>query len=132
MLAAVLTGRQGGTVLIFGLPGNPVSAMVTCTRIVLPVLAACAGAARNPASLVPRLVELAGDDGKRIGLWWHRPALLRVREDGVTVAELVDTRGSGDVIAAARSDGFVELPPGKGSSSGDESAVLVPFYPWPG
>ena len=131
MLAAMLARGPGAAVPIFGLPGNPVSAMVTCTRIVLPVLARCAGASRTPATLLPRLVELAGDDGKRIGLWWHRPALLRTRDDGGSRAELVDTRGSGDVISAARSDGFVELPPAKGTSTGAEPATLVPFYPWP-
>lgn len=131
LLAAMLAAQPGPAVPIFGLPGNPVSAMVTCTRIVLPVLSACSGAPRTPAALLPRLVELADDDGKRLGLWWHRPALLRTRDGGGARAELVDTRGSGDVISAARSDGFVELPPVIGSSTGAEPVPLVPFYPWP-
>lgn len=131
MLAAVHRAGDGLAVPIFGLPGNPVSAMVTSTRIVLPVLARCAGASRTPATLLPRLVELAGDDGKRIGLWWHRPARLRTPDNGGTRAELVNTRGSGDVISAARSDGFVELPPARGTSTGAEHATLVPFYLWP-
>lgn len=131
MLAASLTSRSGAAVPIFGLPGNPVSAMVTCTRIVLPVLARCAGVGQTPAALLPRLLELEGDDGKRIGLWWHRPVTLRTREDDVTAAQLVDTRGSGDVVSVARSDGFVELPPARTASARGGPNSLVHFYPWP-
>ncbi len=125
-------GRHNNTLVpIFGLPGNPVSAMVTCTRIVLPVLARLAGACRTPAALLPRLVPLANDDHKQIGLWWHRPVTLHTRDDGVTIAHIVDTRGSGDVISAARSDGFVELPPATQPLRSAGSEILVPFYPWP-
>jgi molybdopterin molybdotransferase len=133
ILTAVLNAGEGGGVApvpIFGLPGNPVSAMVTGTRIVLPVLTACAGAVGTPAALAPRLVELAVDDGKRLNLWWHRPARLVVRADGTPLAELIDTRGSGDVVAAARSDGFVEMPPARASLR-DNTSRVVPFYSWP-
>lgn len=133
MLAAVLSSRVGlgvAPVPIFGLPGNPVSAMVTGTRIVLPVLAACAGAVETPAALAPRLVELAVDGGKRLNMWWHRPARLVVSADGTPLAELIDTRGSGDVVAAARSDGFVEIAPA-GASVRDTTSRVVPFYSWP-
>jgi hypothetical protein len=39
------------------------------------------------------------------------------------LARLVDTRGSGDIPSAARSDGFVEVPPGEGGGERE-------FYPW--
>lgn len=130
MLAALHRAPSSHTVPVFGLPGNPVSALVTCARIVLPVLAACAGARRTPATLLPRLVGLASDDSTRLPLWWHRPATLRTRDDGLAVAELVNTRGSGDIIAAAQSDGFVELPPVDNAAAITPN-TLVPFYPWP-
>jgi molybdopterin molybdotransferase len=131
MLGAMLPRCGGPAVPIFGLPGNPVSALVTCTRIVLPVLATCAGAHGLPASIQPRMVRFSGDDGARIGLWWHRLVRLVASDDGVTHAEIADARGSGDVISAARSDGFVELLPARDPSAGTSSAALVPFYPWP-
>ena len=127
MLGAALERRASGTgrvIPIFGLPGNPVSALVTCTRIVLPVLAASAGARRTPPELVPKLVTLAGQDGRTLDLWWHRLVRLKINEAGTAQAELVDTRGSGDVVAAGLSDGFVEVPP-------SESPSIVPFFPWP-
>lgn len=135
MLGAVVR-RAGGAssgvrVPVFGLPGNPISAMVTCTRIVLPVLAALAGAAA--AIRAPRLVPLANPDGKTLGLWWHR--LVRINAvGGAGEAELIDGRGSGDIIAGGRSDGFIEVPPSTaahGAAPARSMPALVPFYPWP-
>ena len=131
MLGAVVRRANGATgsqpvpaLPIFGLPGNPISAMVTCTRIVLPVLAALAGlsAARARALGTQGLVRLANPDGKSLDLWWHR--LVRLNAAGE--AELIDARGSGDIIAGGRSDGFVELPP----ASAPAPSAIVPFYPW--
>lgn len=101
MLGALADGKP-----IFGLPGNPVSALVTCRRIVLPVLAACAGIA---TMRVPR-VRLANPDGKTLNLWWHRLASLNDRGE----AELAVWKGSGDIVGAGRAEGFLEVPPGEG------------------
>ncbi len=117
-LGAVVRRSDGASVPVFGLPGNPISAMVTCTRMVVPVLAACAGAARWPE---PVRVELANADGKTLDLWWHR--LVRVNGDGRVA--LVDGRGSGDIAAGGRADGFIEVPPGAGTGEG-----LFPYYVW--
>lgn len=91
---------------ILGLPGNPVSVMVTARRIALPVLATLAGLSLDP----PPSVALANPDGTTLSLWWHR--LVTLDPDGR--AELLAGRGSGDIPAAARSSGFVEIPPGAG------------------
>lgn len=99
--AAMLDGR-----LIFGLPGNPVSALVTSRRIVVPVMAAMAGLEHAP----PTTVTIADDDGATLDLWWHR--LVRIVGPGR--ASLVAAKGSGDIPKAARSDGFVEIPRGAG------------------
>jgi len=100
ILAAVTnTGK-----LIIGLPGNPVSALVGARRMAKPALLRLAGVSTPPP--VPR-VTLVNPDTKTLHLWWWR--LIRLRADGQ--ADLLDNRGSGDMIAAAASDGFVELPP---------------------
>ena len=127
MLGALRPREGRSPLLVFGLPGNPVSAMVTCMRIVQPVLTALAGAT---VEREPRLVPLAKHDGKNLDLWWHR----LVRINSVGQAELIDGRGSGDIIAGGRSDGFVEIPPATaapGPDSARGSPALVPFYPWP-
>jgi hypothetical protein len=57
-------------------------------------------------------------------LWWHRLVRLVVDANGHPQAELIDGRGSGDIVAAGMSDGFVEMPPGS-------SGAILPFYAWP-
>ena len=90
-----------------------------------------------PVSLGPRLVRLSNPDGQSLPLWWHRLVCL----DGCGGARLLEVRGSGDIIAGARSDGFVEVPPAPGGASGRVTAMdgaararpdgaLVPFYAW--
>lgn len=113
-----------GPLPIFGLPGNPISAMVTCTRVVVPVLAAMAGAKRLPPAISPRLVTIKNPDAKSIDLWWHRLAALE--PDGS--ARLLPALGSGDIVAGGRSDGFVEIPPGARL----DSKIPVVFFAWAG
>ena len=114
ILGAIGPGGQA----VFGLPGNPVSVMATARRIAAPVLRHRAGfacAAPRPAS-----VELTERDAKTLALYWWRP----VRMVGPGRAELVRTRGSGDLVSTARSDGFVEIPP-EATGCGP-----WPFYRW--
>lgn len=107
--------RDGKPVL--ALPGNPVSVLVTARRMACPVLARVAGLADPPA---PSLVTVEGGSTKRLDLWWHRP----VKVTGPGRARLVEGMGSGDLVSAARGDGFVELPPG------ETGPGPWPFYPW--
>lgn len=113
VLGAVVDGR----VPVLGLPGNPVSVLVTARRMGAPALRRLAGVVRTPSS---PLVELVNPDDKRLDLWWHR--LVSVESPGR--AALTPGRGSGDVAAAARSDGFVEIPPG------EAGAGPWPYRPW--
>ncbi len=95
-------GPQGQAVL--GLPGNPVSVMTTARRIALPVLHHRAGFAQ--ADPPATCVTLMNPDDKQLPLHWSRP--VRLVANGRV--ELIATRGSGDIISAARSDGFIEVP----------------------
>ena len=101
-LGAVLDGKS-----IFGLPGNPVSVMVTAHRLLIPALAVRAGI-QTPIH-TPRMMSVVNSDDKTLGIWWSRLARI-VSHDSV---ELITTKGSGDVPSSAMSDGFVELAPGQ-------------------
>jgi molybdopterin molybdotransferase len=101
---------------IFGLPGNPISVLVTARRMAAAALERLAGITTPPPVATVRI----RDDNNRIDLWWHR----LVRLIGAGQAELAGNTGSGDVPAAARSDGFAEIPPGSGGEG------PWPFYPW--
>lgn len=109
-------GPRGQAVL--ALPGNPVSVMVTARRFGAPALGRLAGVDRFGGP--DGSVALEGADERAIPLWLHR--LVRLSVPGR--AERVATRGSGDVIGAAMSDGFVEMPPG------ETGAGPWPFYAW--
>lgn len=102
MLAAIAQSN-GRPVPLFGLPGNPLSALVTARRIVLPSLAAIAGLRPPP----PREVAVQADEDSAAPLWRFR--LAQLESDGT--ATLLPFRSSGDAAAAGRSDGFVEIAP---------------------
>lgn len=113
MLGAFVRGKP-----VLGLPGNPVSTLVTARRLAIPILGALGGCARPDAAAVRVMVSGWGDES--IDLWWHR--LVRRGADGAMA--VVEPRSSGDVVAAAGSDGFVEVPP-RGKGAGPWS-----FYDW--
>jgi hypothetical protein len=68
-----------------------------------------------PTRVVPTNIEKV--DAK---FWLFRPVVLR--DDGN--AELLPVRSSGDLITAARSDGFVQIAAGLTDRS------TLPFYSW--
>ncbi|MGP1346122.1 MAG: molybdopterin molybdotransferase MoeA [Phycisphaerales bacterium] len=102
---------------VLGLPGNPVSVMTTARLLALPSLAARVGIVRRAH---PPLVHARGSKAAPAHLWWY--PLVRIDSPGE--ATLVPSRGSGDWVAAASADGFIEVPPGEPATG------LRPFYAW--
>ncbi len=96
--------------LLFGLPGNPVSAMVGAVVLAGPVLRKCSGRTED-AWLDSDQVEVTAGDAQTLGLWWYR---LATRSG--SGAQAIAQRGSGDAAALGRSDGLFEVPPGAVSS----------------
>ena len=110
------TGSAGQVIL--GLPGNPVSVMAAACRLAGPVVRRLSGMDCHPDGRA--VATLENPDGNAISLWWSR----LVRLTGTGIAQLLPNCGSGDLVAAARSDGFVEIPPGQ------SGAGPWPFYRW--
>ena len=106
--------------VIFGLPGNPVSVMVTARRFALPIIKYLAGF--EDSLISDRDVMVIDDDVSVLDLIWFRP--VKLGRDGS--ASLVKTKGSGDMIGTACSDGFVEVPPNQ------KAGGLREFYSWGG
>jgi molybdopterin molybdotransferase len=92
----------------FGLPGNPISTMVTFELFARPVLDALAGAA--PQELTYVHAKLKKEIRTKTGLKRFLPALLS-GEFEHTEVELVKWQGSGDLAAVARSNCYVVVPP---------------------
>ncbi|OGV61901.1 MAG: hypothetical protein A3K19_01705 [Lentisphaerae bacterium RIFOXYB12_FULL_65_16] len=99
-----------GATLIFGLPGNPLSAMTGLYELVVPALRRIAGCppARCRTALPVRLARALTVKG-------DRQQYLLARLDWTTngpEAVMVRTVGTADLVAGARADGTVIVPPG--------------------
>jgi len=92
----------------FGLPGNPVSTMVTFELFVKPLLEAFAG--MTPRKLVFPQAKLKSEIKVKTGLTRFLPAILSGEFHDADV-ELVPWQGSGDIAATARANCYVVVPP---------------------
>ena len=114
----VVFGRLGSR-YFFGLPGNPVSTMVTFLLFVKPLLGALCGD-REPG---PRFVlaRLATELRVKTGLTRFLPAVLSPE---ITV-EPVAWQGSGDLAATSRSNCFLMVPPNSGHLAAGETVTVL-------
>jgi molybdopterin molybdotransferase len=113
--AATMDGK-----VIFGFPGNPVSATVNARRFGIAMLDRASG--RSPWAPVPLWVDVESEDAKTLSL--HQFRLVRIAGQGRVV--YVDSQGSGDLVAMGNSDGFVAIPPNTKSQGRFE------YFPWMG
>ena len=95
-------------VYFFGLPGNPVSTMVTFELFARPVIEALAG--MTPRKLVFLSAKLKSEIKTKTGLKRFLPATLAGEFEHAEV-ELARWHGSGDVAAMARSNCYIVIPP---------------------
>ena len=100
--------RDSGGRYFFGLPGNPVSTMVTFELFVKPVVEALAG--MSPAKLVFLHAKLKSELKTKTGLRRLLPAVLSGEFDQGEV-ELLRWHGSGDIAATARANCYVVITP---------------------
>ncbi len=123
----VVFGRvpQGSEKKFFlGLPGNPISTMVTFALFGSPLVAALGG---ETDSHWPRWTRgrLTGEARGKEGLTRFVPATVEGSIEGVRVTPRV-WQGSGDVASGARSDGFAVVPEGvERMPAGAEVSVLL-------
>ena len=95
-------GKTARGQLVFGLPGNPVSTLVTLHRYVLPLLAP-----------VPVLTACLDEKVSAVDVQF---VPVRVRcEDGRLRAKPVALNTSGDLAALVAADGFVQVEEGGGT-----------------
>ena len=114
---------EAGQTLVFGLPGNPVSAAVVFDLLVRPALRKAAGLSPAlPPAVAATLVRPVANGGSR--RVFH-PARLS-RDGSRLMAEAIPTRGSHDVVAHARADGLLVLEPGVRLAAGERIGVLLP------
>ena len=110
-------GERDGT-LVFGLPGNPVSAIVTFQLFARPALLALQGAS-------PEAARVAAALGQTVPRNASRDQAVRVRldegEDGRRVAVPTGEQGSHQLTSMLGADGLATIPAGEGElAAGDK------------
>ena len=106
----------------FGLPGNPVSTMVTFALFAAPVLAALGG----ERGYTPRFAEarLADTASLKPDLRRFLPGRLIATADAASVA-LVPWQGSGDIAGTSQANCLVVLPEATSAATSIEGAALA-------
>jgi molybdopterin molybdotransferase len=118
----VVFGRAANT-FFFGLPGNPLSTMVTFELFVQPCLRLLAGENCEPP---PRLRARLGRDLRRKpGLASFLPASLSA-EGGEPVVTPVEWKGSGDVASLARANCYLAVPEDAAEIRAGEWVAVLP------
>jgi molybdopterin molybdotransferase len=108
---------------VFGLPGNPVSTMVTFELFVAPAIDLLSGSEARPLPLVE--ARLAESLNERPGLTHFLPARIEWRGAAPEVKAL-KWQGSGDIIALGKANCFLVVPAEKEKiAAGEAVSVLV-------
>ena len=110
-----------GPLLVFGLPGNPVSAAVAFDLFVRPALRAMEGLVPTVAPVRAELTAPVRNGGERLAFL---PGRLRPRFPTWTV-EPIPTKGSHDLLAQALADAYIVVPPRTKLAAGE----AVDVYP---
>src|SRR5271166_3138166 len=112
------------TAPFFGLPGNPVSTMVTFQLFVRPILDALSGSTPQPLPFAKAALKSAFTT--KTGLTRFLPAKLGGTHEQPEV-ELVRWQGSGDLMAVSRSNCYIVVPPEREHFAAGEAVTVLLF-----
>ena len=115
---------EGKTTPFFGLPGNPVSTMVTFQLFVRPLLDALGGSKPEPLPFAQAKLKESFTTKK--GLTRFLPARLSGTHENPEV-ELVRWQGSGDLMAVSKANCYIVVPPDHEKFEKDEAITLLSF-----
>jgi molybdopterin molybdotransferase len=114
----VRRGDTAGSAWFIGLPGNPVSSLVTFLLLVRPVILRLQGATQ----LAPQGFDLRADFD------WPKPdkrrEFLRVRINERGGLDLFPNQGSGVLTSAVWADGLLDNPAGQAIAAGQAVRFL--------
>ena len=108
---------------VFGLPGNPVSTMVTFELLVTPALDILGGAEPRPLRLLKAKLKDAVE--QRGALTYFLPARIEWNSGEASVS-LLQWQGSGDMATVARANCFLVVPQNKLKLSAGEFVDVLP------
>ncbi len=108
---------------VFGLPGNPVSTMVTFELLVTPALDILGGAEPRPLPLLKAKLKSAVE--QHAALTHFVPARIEWSSGDASVSAL-QWQGSGDMVTVARGNCFLVVPQDKLKLSAGEFVDVLP------
>jgi molybdopterin molybdotransferase len=114
----------GRTIPFFGLPGNPVSTMVTFQLFARPLLDGLAGSKPQPLPFAQ--ASLTTEFTTKTGLTRFLPAKLGGTHERPEV-ELVRWQGSGDLMAVSRANCYIVVPPDRERFAAGEAVTVLRF-----
>jgi molybdopterin molybdotransferase len=118
-----LRRTDGSTAHFIGLPGNPVSSLVTFMLLVRPFVSALQGVSSSklhPFAMRADFVWPRAD---------KRREFLRVRRNAQGGLDLFDNQSSGVLTSAVWGDGLIDNPPDRTIAVGD-MVDFIPFTHW--
>ena len=114
-----------GSMPWIGLPGNPVSAMVTFELFVRPVLRRMLGHTRLFRRPVPVVLEERVTIGAKLTHFLR--AIVSTRDDGTTTARLTGPQGSGILTSMSRANALLVVPEDRPAVEAGESLHALPL-----
>jgi len=121
----VARAREMRPTYFFGLPGNPVSTMVTFELFGRPMLEALAGMLPRPLMFVQ--AKLKSETKVKPGLKRFLPAILSGEFENTQV-ELVQWQGSGDIAAVGRANCYIVIPADRERLAAGEFVPIILRY----
>ena len=107
----------------FGLPGNPISTMVTFELFARPMLEALSGMRPRPLTFLH--ARLKSDVRVKIGMTRFLPGILTGEYED-SHAESVPWQGSGDIAARSRANCYIVVPPDREHILAGEWIAVMP------
>lgn len=111
--------------IFFGLPGNPVSALVTFHQLAMVALTSMQNAA--PLKRTHLKVKCVSDLKKSPGRMDFQRGVLSVNEAGENVVTSIGSQGSGILSSLTRANCFIVLPADQGKVSAGEIVTVQLF-----
>ncbi len=118
-------GKPGA--LVFGLPGNPVSGLVSFVLFVRPALAALSGRPDlSPSASGARLAAAFAHRGDR-STYFPARLVTPAGSGGLPVIETLRWSGSADLLTIASADGFAVFPAGDRDYAPHDTVGFLPL-----
>ena len=120
-------GEIGGA-LFFGLPGNPVSVMVTFRQFVLPALRRLMGL--REAAPLRISARLAAPLQKIPGRLEFQRGILALEKNGEYTVRTTGSQDSAVLSSMRKANCYIVLPPAQGDTAAGAAVTVEPFGVW--